>query len=426
MSQNDPSKTPTSTNIKIAAKDASQRASGAADPGPGDISAAPSEAPQLVDIPEPPTASQLVVKSTSKHSTQHGSSRTANTSLGNSGHSGRAHTGSVHTGSFHTGSAHSVGAGASGSQSHSGPKSVIMASLKHSAVGNSQMASQMGPAASNQTEGAPKEPTSSKNLSGPSGPKSTGSSNGGLKSTSSANAGPKSASSQASAGVSTGPGLSAAAAGPSSEPGAVHDVDEEGEGEVTQPEDGTASPSSPVGGLRGSSAISGPSAAPLPDAASGVSGKSSAVSSPKQSSPTISTSSDHKPHRNGKNKKKITRFRYHKRVTVRTTGKTSPSTIMSKVNKKDHKAGITPSTIEDMDPQELMKRAGIKGSQQAHWRIRLRQTKRLTKNGQTTTQTKVAYRDSEGNKRVKTSSSPFCKNCGKKLEECKCDSTSQS
>lgn len=123
---------------------------------------------------------------------------------------------------------------------------------------------------------------------------------------------------------------------------------------------------------------------------------------------------------------KTQHFRYHKRVTVRTKGKTSPNAIMDKVNYKDHKAGITPSSIEDMDPQELMKRAGIKETKKGtHWRVRLRQTEKITKNGKTITQTKVAYRDSEGNKRIKTSKTPNCEKCGKRLEDCECDSTTK-
>lgn len=123
----------------------------------------------------------------------------------------------------------------------------------------------------------------------------------------------------------------------------------------------------------------------------------------------------------GKKKKKVTKFRYHKRITVRTHGKTSPSTIMDKVNKKNQSEALTPSTLGDIDPQELMQRAGIKGNDKARWRVRLRQTKRLTKDGKTVTQTKVAYRDSEGNKRVKTVPGTECKKCGKKIDDCKCD-----
>lgn len=397
MSQNDQTK-PSSTKIKIAAKDASQRASGAADPGPGDVSAAPSEAPQLVDIPEPPTASQLVVKSTNKST--------------NAGSSGQK-TSTAATKSYGTAGGTDPGPSASGTRT-SGPKSIIMASMKQSSAG-----SQMGPAASNKSSPAARESTSSKPLSKPDEHKST---SGGPKSTSKG------------AGL-TGPGLSAANAGPASEPGATHDVDEEGEGEVEVPEEGGAaslstspstSPSSPAAtASRPGSTMSSPG--PVEASSKHLSaGRPSSATSPKTASPSKSPSSHHRGHRGGKHKKKVTRFRYHKRVTVRTTGKTSPSTIMSKVNKKDHKVGITPSAIEDMDSKELMRRAGIKGNQQTHWRVRLRQTKRLTKDGKTTTQTKVAYRDSEGNKRIKTSSTPFCKSCGKKLEDCKCDSTSGS
>lgn len=122
-------------------------------------------------------------------------------------------------------------------------------------------------------------------------------------------------------------------------------------------------------------------------------------------------------------KKKVTKFRYHKRITVRTKGNQNPTAIMEKVNMKDHNQPLTPSTIGEIDPQELMRRAGIKGTNKTHWRVRLRQTKRLTKNGKTVVQTKVAYRDSEGNKQVESVSGPVCKRCEKKTEECICEPT---
>lgn len=445
-----PSKTPTTT-IKLAAKEASLRnsAGGAADPGPGDPSAAPSEAPQLIDLPNPPTPSELVVKSVS-------SKKSA------TGHSG----------------------GPSGSTGHK-PSGGYQSAMGASKSKSKLEGSVAGPAASNPSIG--REPTSSKPLTGPTGggsgigndgpsvdgAKSTGggshhsgsvagskpkSTTGSMASSHKSGTGakPSSASSPASAkspsqaGGSSAPNTASTAM--QADSGAVHDEDEEGEGEVEQPETpGPASPAAsgasgaatgPAGGLRGTSESSAGKAV-SPQASTSASKKSSGASSPAPSSPAASTSSMKSSGGKksslmpsgmesssgaplGKDGKKVTKFRYHKRITVRTSGKTSPSAIMDKVNQKDHKAGITPSTIEDMDPQELMRRAGIKGTNKTHWRVRLRQTKRLTKNGKTVTQTKVAYRDSEGNKRVKTSSSPFCKTCGKKLEECKCETSSQN
>lgn len=101
-----------------------------------------------------------------------------------------------------------------------------------------------------------------------------------------------------------------------------------------------------------------------------------------------------------------------------THGKTNPSAIMEKVNEKDHKAGIT---VDKLDPEELMRRAGIDGKKGTHWRIRLRQTKRTTKNGKTITETRVAYRDSEGKSQIKTIEGEMCKKCSKKIEECNCE-----
>lgn len=446
-----PSKTP--TTIKLAAKEASQRNPAAgADPGPGDPSAAPSEAPQVIDLPDPPTPSELVVKSdNSRKSTGHAT------------------------------------AGSEEQKPSAGYKSAMGTSKSKSKVEGSVA----GPAASQPSAGgSAREPTSSRPLTGPtdgSGTPSSVQSSGSHHSSvagshhsshhsvgaTSSPAGtgsmgaPKSGTgSQVTAGRSASPSQQGSSAQPNTastamqaDSGAVHDEDEEGEGEVEQPETPGGTTTSPgpsgaqttAGGSRGASQADGlstaspqasasakpksagssPASSPasaMPSTASSMKAGSS-VSSKKGSSlmpsgmgmSTTSTS----PH-GKKDGKKVTKFRYHKRITVRTSGKTSPSTIMDKVNQKDHKAGITPSTIEDMDPQELMRRAGIKGTNKTHWRVRLRQTKRLTKNGKTVTQTKVAYRDSEGNKRIKTSSSPYCKTCGKKLEECKCESGSQS
>lgn len=505
MSQNESGKTPTA--IKIAAKEASQRNSGSgADPGPGDPSAAPSVAPQLVDIPPAPTASELVVKSVSQ--------APAGTSRG--GHSLSSAVGAAKSSAITT-----LYEGRSGSRA-SGPKSIIMASLSGKKSGASIQGSQMGPAASNPSIAAAREPTSSRPLTGPSdalskvgsvqrsrspsgagasvqksspnrsstgGGLSTGSVSGAASSSpasssrnkSSANkssaagaeASSTSKSSTSRASVAAGERSNSAvsslkstanksAASPGEKPsstassamqadsGAIHDEDEEGEGELEIPE-GESSPvaasSSPKSsGSRSSqqvqkslSAKSGGSNMDMsPASSAGGKGKmstrtggsvgkpASLVVSPSASQAEKSKSSPASadPSKSNKN---VTKFRYHKRIVVRTSGKTSPSTIMSKVNKKNHQQSITPSTIDDIDPQELLKRAGIKNpTNQTHWRVRLRQTKRTTKNGQTTTQTKVAYRDSEGNKHVRTSSNPFCKNCNKKLEECKCDTNPQS
>lgn len=464
MSQDNSQSTRKAT-IKIAAKDASQRNSaGGADPGPGDMSAAPSVAPQLVDIPDPPTGSQLVVKSTTAIPTLH------------EGRSGTMPSGSKGPKSIVQASM-SGGAGASGSKqhhshSHHGSGSKHLSGSHHSH--QSMQGSQVGPAASQPS--AAREPTSSRPLTGPpessvggSAPKS---SPGLAKSTS--GAGVDTAPRSVTGMSKSTPGTAAAAEIQPTSPatasqamqadsGVVHDEDEEGEGELVGPEaspsaaaaaaspmsQATTSPASSAGGSSAQSSVKssgggaksgGADASPTlsPSGLAGsrssskMSTRASSADAGKEASATaddinkssVAGSSAVSSGKDAKNK--VTKFRYHKRITVRTTGKTSPAAIMDKVNKKDHQAGITPSTIEDMDPQELMKRAGIKGNKKTHWRVRLRQTKRLTKNGKTTTQTKVAYRDSEGNKRVKTSSNPFCKNCGKMLEQCKCDAQSQS
>lgn len=358
MSSKDSRKENNTTTIKIAPKDASERASGA-DPGPGDMNAAPSEAPQLVDIPSPPTSSQLVVKSADKSS----SSATNPASTADK----------------------SVSKPAS-NVDKSASKPVSIADKSASKPASTADKSVSKPVSTADKSASKPASNLDKSVSKPA---ST------VDKTASAADKPSSAHHLISTANNEGV--------------AEHDVDEEGEGEVEQPAASIKSAS--------------------PKSSSAASPRSSSAASPKPSSAGLRTSDHEHGHHHDKDKdgkKKVTRFRYHKRVTVRTTGKTSPTAIMSKVNQKDHKAGITPSTIEDMDPQELMKRAGIKGSQKTHWRVRLRQTKRVTKNGKTSTQTKVAYRDSEGNKRVRTSLSPFCKDCGKKLEECKCETKSQS
>lgn len=116
--------------------------------------------------------------------------------------------------------------------------------------------------------------------------------------------------------------------------------------------------------------------------------------------------------------KKVTRFRYHKRISVSTKGKQNPAAIMEQVNEKDAKAGIS---VDKLNPQELMKKAGIDGKEGTHWRIRMRQTKRTkTKDGKTITQTKVAYRDSEGHNSIKTVDGEMCKKCNRKVDDCQC------
>lgn len=471
-SEGSKSKTPT---IKIAASNPDQRGAsgGGVDPGPGDPNAAPSSAPMSVDIPEPPTSSQLVVKSTSA---------TKSPSVGSAQPSA---LGTMYQ-NTRSGTSKSQGGGGSGSG-----------------------------AASQASGGVPKEPTSSRALTGPERSKSgaaargqqspLGGSPSTLKTASSAVAGSSghhskshhsvsgshhsgashsklpSGSGGGASGVSGADGASGGGAGaggpePSASPAddetqqqantastamkadSVHQEDEEGEGEI-----GEATPSptdGATGGPEGASGVksgAGSSQAQSPDmsavpassgagvskmstktggrrsaasasdfpststgaAASGASGASSSSMKDKSLRSGASSSSAFKT---GKDGKKVTKFRYHKRITVRTHGKTSPSTILAKVNQKDHKAGITASTIDDMDPKEIMRRAGIPENKKAHWRVRLRQTKRLTKNGKTATQTKVIYRDSEGNKQVKRSTDPYCKKCGKKLEDCKCKS----
>jgi len=454
MSQQDESKTP--TTIKIAAKDVSQRNSGGgADPGPGDPSAAPSVAPQLVDIPDPPTPSQLIVRSVKDTSTLATINETnAPKSMSTGSQSGGKQPGSKSAsmqGSKALPMASNLSGGAAreptsskpltgpsganaesnaaGSHGAAGPKSV--SGLPKTGADGGSGGSQGGGQA-NAGSGAPKSSAGSAGMGG--APKSTtGSTGGGMS------GGPKSGTPKSSTSMGAQPGRGAeansaptqtASTAMQADSGAVHDEDEVGEGELEHADDASQSPSAspmsvkahpanePASSKPASIEAKDESQASVSPASSGKSGKG------EKSAPSMSNSDVSRGSKSDKKKKKITKFRYHKRITVRTSGKTSPAAIMEKVNKKDHKVGITPSTIEDMDPQELMRRAGIKGNKQTHWRVRLRQTKRLTKNGKTTTQTKVAYRDSEGNKRIKTSTSPYCKSCGKKLEECKCDSNS--
>lgn len=402
MSQHDSSKQ--TTTIKIAAKDPSQRQTdGGADPGPGDPAAAPSMAPQLVDIPDPPTSSQLVVKSTSKPDATNASSLKEASKHSSVHNSQLGPAASNPSGRENTSSRPLSGPSAGGSKSQSAGAPIFTSGPNKSGIS--------GPKSGT---GGPKSGISGPKSGGVSGPKSAGASGpkSGTGAPMSAGASEAATGAEPSGGsskpVSAGRPLSAGK--PVSAGGAQHEEEEEGEGEVEQPETPTGAASSPgVSGLRGSSQ-------PSTSGAAGVSGK--------RSSPSGASSTGLASSKPGDKKKKVTRFRYHKRITVHTTGKTSPKTIMDKVNKKDHNAGITPSTIGELDPQELMKRAGIKGTNKTHWRVRLRQTKRLIKDGKTTTQTKVAYRDSQGNKRVRTSLSPNCSKCGKKLEECKCDTDS--
>lgn len=436
----EPSKTPTTT-IRIAAKEASQRAaSGTADPGPGDLSAAPSVAPQLVEIPDPPTASQLVVK-------------TSGNSL-----SGKTTTLQTIKGS-------KSGSTSKDTQSGTTKKDILTIT---STMGPKSMSKQFGPTSSKMSpvsshmSGNPKYSTSSKHTSThhessktqktvsdhtsldgaesqkhsttktePSGsaPKSSGAQGGPISG----------GQSTMKPGEKTDGNVSTAMQADSN---VVHEEDEEGEGQVVQPDD-VSTPSTSPKASTSASPVSAGSATASPKVssenksssdinsapASTGSAKASVKTGKKRDASKLSTGRSTgtgivSPARHGMGKdgkKKVTKFRYHKRITVRTSGKTSPAKVMDKVNQKDHKLNITPSTIGEMDPQELMRRAGIKGTDKTHWRVRLRQTKRLTKDGKTVTQTKVAYRDSEGNKRVKTSTNPFCKHCGEKLEKCKCD-----
>lgn len=405
MSQRD-SKTP--TTIKLAAKEASQRAS-SADPGPGDPLAAPSVAPQVIDLPEPPTPSQLVVPGSNAEASAMSAQMTAKSvpapiaAMSGGGGGGVS-------------SRHSVGAAREPTSSRplSGP------TQKFSTVENSQSHKSARTVMTSQL------PTSASNGQNSAG-LSAGATSGMPASVGASSAAP----SEQSASATASPTASAAMRADS---GAERDEEEVADGETESP-DGSVSPAasaSPTGtsaGMSRKSSRKDSQAEPSASASTQPDAQSRSASPSADASAMPSTSASHKgglmsTSRHGKKGKKVTKFRYHKRVTVRTTGKTSPAAIMDKVNKKDHKAGITPSAIEEMEPEELMRRAGIKGNKK-HWRVRLRQTKRVTKGGKTVMQTRVAYRDSEGNKRIKTSATPFCETCGEKLEDCKCDAPSQ-
>lgn len=343
--------------IKIAAKDPSQRTGSGSpnDPGPGDPLAAPSTAVEPVDIPQPPTASDLVVKSS-----QPKASKSFKT---------------LKTGSQRSPKSQGVD-GAPGSNASAAPQ---------------------------MTGSADQAPKSKSRIS--QSPKM----NSEIKSSSAVKQSSK-ISSDLKSGVSAG----GAAADISAGPGATGGAASTGISRQT-------SSKSPKTGSQASSKGSKQSSSPAKQSMSGMpstSGMSAIKNKDDTKSNVSADETHHHHHKKRKLSPKATKFRYHKRITVRTSGKTSPDTIMGKVNKDQP---ITPSTIEDMDSSELMKKAGIKGGAKTHWRVRLRQTKRTTKNGKTTTQTKFAYRDSEGNKRVKVSSKPYCKHCKKKLEDCKCD-----
>lgn len=447
-SNNETSKTPTTT-IRIAAKEASKRAaSGMADPGPGDLSAAPSVAPQLVDIPDPPTPSQLVVKTSGK--TLSGKTATLQTikEAQSVGASKGSHSSAAKKDILTITSATApklLSKQSSGSSSKMSSMSSHMSGnpknstlSKHSTSHNESGKTQKTASEHVSLGGTESQKHSTLKTDSGSARRESGTAETGLMS------GGKSTS-KPDAPETTNPTVSTAMQADSN---VVHDEDEEGEGEVVNPEEGstpspkTSDAASPVSAenqiksptfkasASGGKSDSGIDSSPMSTGSAKASVKTgkkrmSSKSSPGRSSGIGSLS----PTTFGKGKdgkKKVTKFRYHKRITVRTSGKTSPAKIMDKVNKKDNKVNITPSTIGEMDPQELMRRAGIKGNDKTHWRVRLRQTKRMTKDGKTVTQTKVAYRDSEGNKRVRTSTNPFCKHCGEKLENCRCDDPSKN
>lgn len=389
--------------ITIASKDGS---GGIADPGPGDPNAAPSVAPELVDLPPPPTQSQLVVKSVK-------SKRSIKTIMGSMG--SKSTTQDTTLGQTL----------ASKSSATSKPKDKSKLKSKSDESNQSKGASGAEMPARKtmkSTDGLTVATTMSKDL------KSGGSTaHTGPAATGSRIAGPKSSGPAKSVGttsmVSDRKSTATKSTGPkSSGPKSVTSLRGSGSKVSISPKETELVGPKTAGGPTASAAMQADSQ--IHDEEEVGEGETDASPSP-ASSPGAGASSPKGGRPHGKGKKKVTKFRYHKRITVRTHGKTSPVDIMKKVSKKDHQAGITASTIEDMDPQELMRRAGIKGNNKTHWRVRLRQTKRLTKNGKTVTETKIAYRDSEGNKRIKTSDSPFCKSCNKKLEDCKCDSDSQ-
>lgn len=334
MSQNEQgsskSKLPTAA-IKIAATDGSKSGNNGQptpDVGPGDPAAAPSVAPELVDVPDPPTASQLVVKSTSPSSVSRDRSakEVSGTPMGPSA---------------------SVGYGAGVSSGY-------------------------------QTKTSTGSKAKAKVGSG-SGPKP--------------DSGPESGGSAESAGSGPEPG-------PESQ------------------ESGSRSVSNVTSGVPPSDFAPSAASSVSPKPVSSKPASSKPASSKPASSKHVSPKRESPKHSSpNQDNNKVTKFRYHRRVTVHTTGKVNPDGILDKV---------TPQNLEDLNPEELMKKTGIKANNQTHWRIRLRQTKRLTKGGKTTTQTKVAYRDSDGNIRKEggSNSERFCKRCEKKLEECKCDTSS--
>lgn len=325
MSQNESSNKPELPTIKIASttngsvsRPPSANPAGpppTAEVGPGDPAAAPSMAPELVDIPDPPTASELVVKS---------SAAPPSASAKSSGATG--------------GSGNFNATGASGNAS------------------NPSASTAFGASEANHVD------PSTQGVSGPSG-----------------TLGPQ-ASNYASTGVSRSPASVGAPGSP-----------------ATSVSRNTGSP-----GSMGSGASSGRSP------------------SPSQYESKKSTAHHHNHHHKKSPGEKVTKFRYHRRVTVHTTGKVNPSGILEKVK-------------TDINPEELLKKTGMKTDAHTHWRMRMRQTKRLTKGGKTTAQTKVTYRDSEGHVKKEggsgfdqssARSSRTCQRCDKKLEDCQCDNTS--
>lgn len=392
----------TKTAIKLAAKEAEKRTSnGGADPGPGDLSAEPSSMPVTVDVPPPPTPSELIVKSTSASKKSLGTSKFQTIKE-------PARSGTLPSSSAASGLSSDRQAGVSSLKASS------FAPTSKSLQSSSKSKSKSSNIEAAKTITAARESTASSALSNP----SDGASTSGSKSASNFNASPTN---------SVGSGT-------------VHDEIEVGEGELVHPSGVQPSgpQKSPEGISRvqpsGTSLKSGGNLDSTPVSSGGgkskMSTKTGALKTVEQSASSRSRKSDYALRSRSPSVsdaqgsgKKVTKFRYHKRITVRTKGKTNPSAVMAKVTQKDHNTGITMSTIDNLDPSEIMKRVGIPPNKKAHWRVRMRQTKRVTKGGKTTTETKVAYRDSEGNKRIKSSSNPFCKNCGKKLEECSCETS---
>lgn len=277
--------------------------------GPGDPAAAPSVAPELVDVPDPPTASELVVKSSAA------------------------------------------------------PPSVS-AARSHGASGNANNPSAstaFGASEANQAD------PSSQGISGPSGTLGT----------------PQASGYAPSVSGSPASGAPSTAGSP-----------------ATSVSRNTGSP-----GSMGSGASSGTGGGRSPSPSQYES----------KSSPAHSKHHHHKKSPGDK----VTKFRYHRRVTVHTTGKVNPNGILDKVK-------------TDINPEELLKKTGMKTDAHTHWRMRLRQTKRLTKGGKTTAQTKVTYRDSEGHVKKEGGSADqsiarserTCNRCDKKLEDCQCDNSS--